>query len=96
MPPKGNEPVDVKKPVNYEALKDRNVLVTGGASGLGKGFVHMFAEHGANVVIADLQDGPGKQLEQELAGKNGKYVYCLCLSKLVINNTQESNTSTLM
>jgi NAD(P)-dependent dehydrogenase (short-subunit alcohol dehydrogenase family) len=73
MPPSG--PVDVKGPVNYAALKDRNVIVTGGASGLGKGFVHMFAENGANIVIADLQDGPGKQLEKELAGKAGKYVH---------------------
>lgn len=74
MPPKGNTPVDVKSPVNYDALKDRNVLITGGASGLGKNFVHMFAEHGANIVVADLQDGPGKQVEQELSGKGGKYV----------------------
>lgn len=71
--------MDVQKPVNYEALKDRNVLVTGGASGLGKSFVHMFAEHGANIVIADLQDGPGKQLEVELVGKKGKYVCKRCL-----------------
>ena len=72
MPPSG--PVDVKGQVNYAALKDRNVIVTGGSSGLGKGFVHMFAENGANIVIADLQDGPGKELEKELAGKRGKYV----------------------
>ena len=69
-----NVPVDLQKQVNYGALKDRNVLVTGGASGLGKGFVRMFAEHGANIVIGDLQDEPGKQLEQELSGKGGRYV----------------------
>jgi NAD(P)-dependent dehydrogenase (short-subunit alcohol dehydrogenase family) len=72
MAPSG--PVDVKGQVDYSALKDRNVIVTGGASGLGKSFVHMFAENGANIVIADLQDGPGKELEQELAGNAGKYV----------------------
>lgn len=67
MPPTG--PVDLKKSVDYAALKDRNVLVTGGASGFGKAFVHMFAYHGANVVVADLQDGPGKELEKELGSK---------------------------
>lgn len=72
MPPSG--PVDVKGDVNYGALKDRNVIVTGGASGLGKNFVYMFAKHGANIVIADLQDEPGKELEKELGGKGGKYV----------------------
>lgn len=65
-------PVDVKKSIDYSSLKGRNVLVTGGASGLGKSFVHMFAQNGANVVIADLQDGPGKQLEQELSSGGGK------------------------
>lgn len=68
-------PVDLKKPVDYGALKDRNVLISGGASGLGKSFVHLFVEKGANVVIADLQDGPGKNLEQELSDKGGKSVF---------------------
>ncbi len=66
--------VDVQKPINYASLKGRNVLVTGGASGLGKNMVRMFAEHGANVVIADLQDSLGKVVEQELAGQGGKCV----------------------
>lgn len=72
MPSKGLTPVDVKKPVDYKALKDRNVLITGGASGLGKGFVHMFADNGANIVVADMTDGPGKDLEKELADKGVK------------------------
>ena len=67
-------PVDLQKPVDYASLKDRNALITGGASGLGKSFVHMFAEHGANIVIADLQDDAGKQLVKELEGKEGQYV----------------------
>lgn len=67
-------PIDFNKPVDYASLKGRNALVTGGASGFGKTFVHMFAENGANVVIADIQDDLGKQLEQDLAGKGGKYV----------------------
>ena len=69
-----SSPVDVKGSVNYGALKDRNVIVTGGASGLGKSFVHMFAENGANVVVADVQDGPGKDLEKGLSSSAGKYV----------------------
>ena len=67
MAPTG--PVDLSKPVNYDALKDRNVLITGGASGFGKSFVHMFADHGANIVFADLNEANGAQLEKELSGK---------------------------
>lgn len=73
MPPSG--PIDVKQPIHYAALKDRNVIITGGASGLGKSFVHMFADNGANIVVADLQDELGKQLEQELSGKGKKYAF---------------------
>ena len=64
-------PIDLKKPVDYASLKDKNVLVTGG---VGKAFVHMFADNGANVVIADIQDNAGRALEGELNDKTGKYV----------------------
>ncbi|KAF7846000.1 hypothetical protein BT93_L5644 [Corymbia citriodora subsp. variegata] len=65
-------PVDLKKAVDYASLKDRNVVVTGGSSGFGKAFVHMFVDNGANVVLADVQDGPGQELEKELASKGAK------------------------
>lgn len=68
-----NKPVDVKKSIDYAALKDRNVLVTGGASGFGKAFVHMFADHGANIVVADIQDAAGRQVEKEVSDKGAKY-----------------------
>ena len=67
MPPTG--PVDLKKAINFTALKDRNVLITGGASGLGKAMVHMFADHGANIVVGDIQDNLGAALEKELSSK---------------------------
>ena len=62
-------PIDLTKPVNYAALKDRNVLITGGTSGLGKGFAHSFAENGANIVVGDVQDKLGSDLEHELSSK---------------------------
>ena len=65
MPPTG--PVDLKTAINFTSLKDRNVLITGGASGLGKSMVHMFADHGANIVIGDIQDSLGAALEKELS-----------------------------
>jgi NAD(P)-dependent dehydrogenase (short-subunit alcohol dehydrogenase family) len=41
------------------AFTDRTVLVTGGASGIGRAAVDRFVELGANVVIADLLDATG-------------------------------------
>ena len=66
-------PIDLKKEINTAGLKDRNVLITGGASGLGKDMVHWFAGHGANVVLGDVQDEKGAAVEKELSGK-AKYV----------------------
>lgn len=58
-----SSPINFSKSVDYASLKDRNVLITGGASGFGKAFVRMFAENGANVVFGDLQDSAAKELE---------------------------------
>lgn len=48
-------------------------IVTGGASGLGAGTVHMLTAQGGKVVIADLQDEPGERLAHELGQR---YVHC--------------------
>lgn len=41
-------------------------VITGGASGIGAATVRRFVAEGANVVIADIQDGPGAALAAEL------------------------------
>jgi NAD(P)-dependent dehydrogenase (short-subunit alcohol dehydrogenase family) len=43
-------------------------IVTGGASGLGEGTARMLAEHGAEVVIADLQAAAGMAVAMEIGG----------------------------
>ncbi len=44
-------------------------IVTGGASGLGEGTARMLAEHGAKVVVADLQAERGESVAAEIGGK---------------------------
>ena len=50
-------------------LDNYTALITGGASGIGEATVRLFAERGARVIIADLDEARGKALETELAGK---------------------------
>ena len=50
----------------YDSLKDRTVIVTGGASGIGAAFVRAFAENGSRVAFLDLQQEAGAVLAAEL------------------------------
>src|SRR5579871_5129198 len=47
-------------------LKDKGVLVTGGASGLGAACVRLLTQSGAKAVIADLNSELGNALASEL------------------------------
>ncbi len=47
-------------------LEGKVAVVTGGASGIGEATVRQFVAQGAQVVIADLQEGPGEDLADEL------------------------------
>jgi NAD(P)-dependent dehydrogenase (short-subunit alcohol dehydrogenase family) len=56
-------------------LQGQVAVITGGASGLGEATVRLFAAEGAQVVIADVQDGAGKALAEEL-GQAACYRHC--------------------
>ena len=47
-------------------FKDRSIVVTGGASGIGEATVRALVAEGAAVVIADLQEERGRELAGEL------------------------------
>ena len=49
--------------------KDKVVLVTGGASGIGKASVIEFAKEGAKVIFADIQNEKAIKLKEDLLRK---------------------------
>jgi NAD(P)-dependent dehydrogenase (short-subunit alcohol dehydrogenase family) len=51
----------------YPSLKDRVVLITGGATGIGESLVRHFALQGARVAFLDVQDEPAIALRNELS-----------------------------
>lgn len=56
-------------------FKDRAVLVTGGANGIGRGIVQCFAEQGARIVIADWSEEDGQAACDELARDGVEALY---------------------
>lgn len=75
------------------SLEDHVAIVTGGASGLGRGIAERFIEAGADVMIADINDAAGEQLANEL-GPRAHYRHvdvasATEVSGLILNTTEQ-------
>ena len=64
--------IDFSKPADHAVLRDKSILITGGSGGIGSAVVRMFAEAGAYVVIADMDEQRGPTLEEEIKAQYGK------------------------
>jgi NAD(P)-dependent dehydrogenase (short-subunit alcohol dehydrogenase family) len=57
-------------------LQDKIAIVTGGANGIGKAISDLFAEEGAWVLVADIEEGPGQQTVNDIREKGGRAEFC--------------------
>ena len=56
----------------------KNILITGGASGLGKAIANKYANQGWRVLIVDIQDELGEKFVNDLKDKNQQAEYYHC------------------
>jgi cyclopentanol dehydrogenase len=52
-------------------LPGKVAIITGGASGIGEETAHLFAAHGASVVLCDVQDDLGRSVAHEITDGGG-------------------------
>ena len=73
-------PVDLSIPYDSAWLKGKTILITGGASGFGAGFVRKWAANGATVVIGDINVQKGDSLVRDVQKETGNssvhFVHC--------------------
>lgn len=60
------------------SIKDKNVIVTGGSKGIGRGIAQIFANHSARVTIAARDKVPLKAACDEMNAAGGKVDYVEC------------------
>jgi 3-oxoacyl-[acyl-carrier protein] reductase len=66
-------------------LKDKVAVITGGANGLGKATAFLFSEHGAKVVIVDVNQDAGNKVVDEITN-TGKSAEVNKMMENVVSN----------
>ena len=73
-------PIDYDHAVDDTWVKDKTIIITGGASGFGAGFFERWAFAGSTVIIGDIDVEKGQQLVYDVQKKTGNthlhFFYC--------------------
>jgi len=56
-------------------LRDKVAIITGAASGIGRATAILFAQEGAKVVVADVNDEMGKETVSLISKQGGEAIF---------------------
>ncbi|BFZ04384.1 hypothetical protein BsWGS_07423 [Bradybaena similaris] len=80
-----------------QRYRDRVVIVTGAASGIGLGILKVFVHNGSKVVFCDIDEKAGKDLETKLNAEGPgecKFIYCDISKEDQARNVIETTVNT--
>ncbi|KAI3738518.1 hypothetical protein L2E82_28552 [Cichorium intybus] len=75
-------------------LEGKVALITGAASGVGECSAKLFAEHGAKIIIADIQDQLGQAVCEAIGSSNSIFVHCDVSNEEDVKNAVDIAVST--
>ena len=75
-------------------LKDKVAIITGGASGIGKATAILFAEHGAKVVVADIDEQGANETLADIHDAGNAAIY-VQTDVTISDNTERMVTETV-
>lgn len=76
-------------------IKDKVVVVTGGANGIGRALCHRFAKEGARLVaVSDIDEDNGRKVPQEMEEGRGTFFACDVSQENQVKSLVERVTST--
>ena len=61
---------------DYRLLPDKSAIITGSGRGIGKSIARLLAEHGASVVINDIDSDVAEATAKEISEAGGRAVVC--------------------
>ncbi|OIW20088.1 hypothetical protein TanjilG_00579 [Lupinus angustifolius] len=75
-------------------LAGKVAIVTGGSGGIGEAAAHAFADQGARVVIADVQDDLGNKVAESIGTNKCTYIHCNVADEEQVQNLIQSTVNT--